>query len=116
MLVFLPIISGILLALGTFYMKKLATSLPSRVDWHLVIAVLVSPFLYAFLFFNLAASITYIASMRALTLTHTFAVVFITAGATVLALDLFVNRVSLSAMNYIGFALGVVAVLLITNR
>ena len=78
--------------------------------------LLLNPFLYIFLFVNLAASVTYLGSLRYLTMTNAFAVVFVTMGATVLCLDVLVNKISLSPLNFLGVGLGVLAVLLIAVR
>jgi hypothetical protein len=113
----LPIASGILLALGQFFMKRVAVSLPGTAAiGPLFLALVRSPDLYVFVFFNICATVSYIASLRFMTMTNTFAVVFVTMGATVLCLDLVVNRVTLSALNLAGFILGTVAVLLIASR
>jgi hypothetical protein len=113
----LPLISGMLLAAGQFFMKKVAVLLPGGSDlWSLVFAGLKSPYLYVFLGLNIAATITYIASLRFLSMTNTFAIVFVSMGATVLALDVIVNAVRLSTTNLLGVGLAMLAVLLIAAR
>jgi hypothetical protein len=116
-LLVLPIATGVLLAFGQFFMKRLAGTLPTPTAvWPLVHALILSPNLYLFLALNVLATVTYVASLRHMTMTNTFAVVFVTMGMTVLSLDLFVNRVSLSTTNLIGVGLGVTAVVLIAAR
>ena len=112
-----PIASGVLLALGQFFMKRVAVSLPGTgAIGSLALALVKSPDLYIFVLLNAIATLSYIASLRFMTMTNTFAVVFVTMGATVLCLDLVVNRVTLSALNLVGVILGAVAVLLIASR
>jgi hypothetical protein len=57
-----------------------------------------------------------VASLRLLTLTNTFAIVFMTMGGTVLALDVVVNRTQLTLPNLAGVMLGILAILLIAMR
>jgi len=115
--ILLPIVSGILLALGQFFMKRVAVSLPVPASvGPLVLALVRSPDLYAFVLLNVLATVSYIASLRFLTMPSTFALVFVAMGATVLCLDLVVNRVTLSALNLVGVTLGAIAVLLIASR
>jgi hypothetical protein len=107
----------VLLALGQFFMKKLALSLPSRPELlQLAYAVLTSPYVYICAATNLVASVTFVASLRLLTLTNTFAIVFMTMGGTVLALDVVVNRTQLTLPNLAGVMLGILAILLIAMR
>jgi hypothetical protein len=116
-LLILPFATGILLAFGQFFMKRLAAALPTPTAiWPLVHALLLSPNLYLFLALNVLATITYVATLRHMSMTNSFALVFVTMGMTVLLLDLFVNRVGFSPTNLIGVALGVTAVVLIAAR
>jgi hypothetical protein len=116
-LLVLPVVCGVLLAFGQFFMKQVAISLPAMVaSWSVIRALVLSPFLYLFLLFNVAATVTYIGSLRFMTMSNTFAVVFVTMGATVLCLDLLVNKITLLPINLAGVALAVVAVILIGLR
>lgn len=112
----MPIVSGILLACGQFFMKRLAVALPNATLVPLAIAVITSPFLYAFVTLNCVATVAYVSSLRYMSMTNTFAIVFVAMGATVLSLDVFVNRTTLSGLNLFGVGLGMGAVLLISAR
>jgi hypothetical protein len=113
----LAIISGMLLACGQFFMKKVAVSAPSTTAlFTLAHALLTSPYLYLFLSFNVAATVTYLVGLRTVSMTNMFAIVFVSMGATVLLLDILVNRVTLSVLNLLGIGLGILSVLLIATR
>lgn len=113
----LAVTSGMLLACGQFFMKKVAVSMPSTTAvLKLAYALLTSPYLYLFASFNLAATLTYITGLRTASMTNMFAIVFVSMGATVLIIDVVVNRVTLSLLNLLGIVFGILSVLLIATR
>ena len=115
--IFLPFASGFLLAIGHFFMKRLAVLLAAdRSLVEIILTVVSARDTYLFLSANVVASVIYIAGLRHMTLTVGFAVSFLTMVTTVLALDILVNRASLSLINIAGVGSAVVAVLLIVQR
>lgn len=112
----LPMASGVLLATGQLFMKRLAISLPADGIIAVAFAALTSPHLYSFVFLNVGATVTYIWSLRSLSMTMTFAFVYVAMGATVLCLDIFVNKTSLSLTNLAGVGLAVAGILMVAAR
>jgi len=113
----MPLIAGVMLATGQFFMKRLAISIPTGAGiLDLIVMIFTTRDTYVFLIVNLAASLVYVASLRYLSVGTVLALSFVMMMSTALLLDVFVNHTTVSTRNIFGFAFAVFAVLLIADR
>jgi drug/metabolite transporter (DMT)-like permease len=116
-IILLPVISGLLMGMSHIALKRLVASLPFSMEFSSIVkAVLVSHQAYLFILLNLIATGLYIVGLRTISLTQAYLAFISTMSITILILDALINRTALSTTGWIGAALGLGAVVLISAR
>jgi multidrug transporter EmrE-like cation transporter len=109
-----PLLAGLFMGVGQYFMGRLANGLPmSESIWHITRAALVSPHAYGFIVFNLVATVLYFLSLRNLPLTHAYVMFVASMSVTILSFDLYANKVAFSTLSILGIALGLAGILLL---
>ncbi len=110
-------LTGILLSLGQFFMRRTAIT----IIWDgglapLFLSLARNPNLYIFIGVNLCATATYLVLLRSTPTILAAAVAFLSMSASIALIELLVVGTALSVSKIAGLCLAVVAVLLLTTR
>lgn len=113
----IPIITGLLLAMGQLFMKRLAAIIElDKIDFNLIITTLTNHNTICFISLDLLAITLYLFTLKNNPLVISFALVSVSMNVWLCIIDKYINQTNFPFTTYLGVFLGLISVLFLMRQ